>query len=289
MRNFSRGVLAFALLAIALCISWSSGSAGTVWQMFPWTRTGTTISPVVPSDNVSVVAKIKAGAQAEFDMGPGPDQKYPTVMVVNQDYSTDPYEWEGQANSIFGVVSSTTPDSTLFGIDGADFFAQWKGTSSPNTLSLVGTSGYGLVGDYFDSTVAANAANVSKVIGGYFLAGIKHSTNNDLPLARGILLSVDNLNRFNGGATGKITTGQLAYFHAGTHTFGDGSAAVTNLYGIYMDDMTGATNNWAIRTQSGKVQFGEAPQSDALTGSGNAFACLDSDGKLYRSATPCVP
>jgi hypothetical protein len=27
----------------------------------------------------------------------------------------------------------------------------------------------------------------------------------------------------------------------------------------------------------------------ALTGTGDAFACIDSTGKLFRSATPCVP
>ncbi len=67
----------------------------------------------------------------------------------------------------------------------------------------------------------------------------------------------------------------------------NGAGTVTNNHGLKIEDQTEGTNNWAIKTGLGKVQFGDDVTVDSLAGTGNAFACLDSNGKLYRSATAC--
>jgi hypothetical protein len=56
----------------------------------------------------------------------------------------------------------------------------------------------------------------------------------------------------------------------------------TNTY-----DLGDSTHYWKNFSVQNIIQNGTTTNSQ-LTGSGNAFACLDSTGKLYRSATACA-
>jgi hypothetical protein len=59
----------------------------------------------------------------------------------------------------------------------------------------------------------------------------------------------------------------------------------TNNYGLFLDDQTAATNNWAIKTGLGKVEFGDVVQDDNLT----ASQCVGTDSnKHFASNTNCL-
>jgi hypothetical protein len=66
---------------------------------------------------------------------------------------------------------------------------------------------------------------------------------------------------------GTGTTTTAAALHAAS-LLNNGGGVVTNYYGLKVDDQTGATNNWAIKTGAGRVEFGDRVQLDAITDPG---------------------
>jgi hypothetical protein len=66
-----------------------------------------------------------------------------------------------------------------------------------------------------------------------------------------------------------------------------GAAAITNAYGLLLPDISVATNNWAIKTGAGKVQFGDTVQAAKnLAAAQNAMsfsATPTFDGNSYNS------
>ncbi len=83
-------------------------------------------------------------------------------------------------------------------------------------------------------------------------------------------------------AGGEIDGGTVADFHQiHVSTPGMFGGAVTNLYGIRIEDIAGASNNWALKTGLGKVEFGGTV---ALTGTGpgaaNTVVCWKAGGVL---------
>lgn len=80
------------------------------------------------------------------------------------------------------------------------------------------------------------------------------------------------------GSSGNVTTARAAYLRA-TKT---GAGAITNLYGLYIEDINvAATLNYAIYTNAGKVRFGD---DVTTTGSITAasFVLTSPDGTQWR-------
>ncbi|MDP2653724.1 MAG: hypothetical protein Q8Q08_06805, partial [Candidatus Omnitrophota bacterium] len=71
-----------------------------------------------------------------------------------------------------------------------------------------------------------------------------------------------------------VSNAYVSYIDPGTNT---GGGTIDNLYGLYVDDQTAGTNNWAIKTGLGKVEFGDQimASSSAIT-SGNFFTASTS-------------
>jgi len=73
-----------------------------------------------------------------------------------------------------------------------------------------------------------------------------------------------------------------------TITPGSGSAKING--GLIITEDVGMTtlnvNGWS--DLEGDVSIGQELMLSGLTGNGNAYACINSLGKIYRSQTPCV-
>lgn len=101
------------------------------------------------------------------------------------------------------------------------------------------------------------------------------------------ITALDTYIRFYNGSGGYIEIGK-----DGSAVILHGTPAATNLQissilftnNIYTDgsDLIFNTDGANIRMLYGSFQ------SDDLAGSGNAYACLNSVGAIYRSATPCI-
>lgn len=76
---------------------------------------------------------------------------------------------------------------------------------------------------------------------------------------------VDN----DGTGTVSIAAGLLIY-----NPSNSAGGIIQNLYGIYLYDQNVATNNWAIRTNKGTVEFGDRVIIDTFVGSGSSAAGL---------------
>lgn len=72
-------------------------------------------------------------------------------------------------------------------------------------------------------------------------------------------------------AKGAINAPNLIALRAYSPGYSDGGTA-TNSYGLFVMDQTGATNNWAIRTGTGKVEFGDLVKLD-VTGFSSLPVC----------------
>ena len=67
-----------------------------------------------------------------------------------------------------------------------------------------------------------------------------------------------------------------------------GSGTATNAYGLYINNVThGSTKSYSIYSAGGESYFEDNITVNSLAGTGNAFACIDATGKLYRSTTAC--
>lgn len=75
---------------------------------------------------------------------------------------------------------------------------------------------------------------------------------------------------------GATVGGQFALIYLDTPVLGAG-ATLGTVYGIHLADMTGASNNWAIKTGAGKVEFGDTVKASGY---------LSSDGSAGVTAGP---
>jgi hypothetical protein len=84
-------------------------------------------------------------------------------------------------------------------------------------------------------------------------------------------------------------------FHARTIT-NTGGGAINTAWGLYVEDQSAATTNWAIQTNAGKVEFGDIVTAGTLTladgtaetaiaGEGYFFNCADCDTPVSQGAT----
>ena len=99
-------------------------------------------------------------------------------------------------------------------------------------------------------TLSTGSTSTGEFVGsGFFYdAQIHYGTLAELNLAKWEGLRLQR-------STGAITTARMAYFEgdsADTH-----SGTITNFVGLEMGDITNGTNNWAIKTGQGLVQFGD--------------------------------
>lgn len=102
---------------------------------------------------------------------------------------------------------------------------------------------------------SSNGANPAATYGGYSEAVFGEE---------GTGTNVKNIGHFfstqNRSATGVITNNYDAFIET-SNLFG-GGGVITNNYGIYVNDQTAGTNNWALKTTGvGKIELGTAPTS----------------------------
>lgn len=76
---------------------------------------------------------------------------------------------------------------------------------------------------------------------------------------------------------GATVGGQFALIYLDTPVLGAG-ATLGTLYGIHLADMTGASNNWAIKTGAGKVEFGDTVKAAGYLSSDGSAGVTTSAG-----------
>jgi hypothetical protein len=98
--------------------------------------------------------------------------------------------------------------------------------------------------------------------------------------------------RFQGNTSG-TTNNYLSFGYDGVHSFinsnkGAGSPGLAINWGTNEDvSIGGGAGGASSLNVAGSTTTGQDLRILSQTGSGTAYACLDSSGKLFRSATPC--
>ena len=166
------------------------------------------------------------------------------------------------------AISSGTLENSLSGITG--------GFIHGSTGTVAEASG---VAGVFSTTTATPIGTVTTGIG---VAGVViHATTGTITTASALRGVVQNL------STGIITNAIGVDIQ---DIVNSGGGTVTNAYGIKIDDITGGINDWAIKTGTGLVEFGDnvvAPAIKLTTGASNTFVLTsDADGNASWVAAP---
>lgn len=192
--------------------------------------------------------------------------------------------------SFKGNVASDGSTSTYC----ADQFAGGGGASLDGTCLATGDS----TSAFFGKVVGASQVDIDSDWGevlldanGLYLNG-RGSTGVNIDAGGAQIIARSNnrifLQKTSGSASATVFFGNDAvtspYVFSGN--FGSGSNIDLDISGngiVLIDPGTKLKVDAAF-----EVTSGHAATFDDLAGSGNAYACLDSAGKLYRSATPCM-
>ena len=157
---------------------------------------------------------------------------------------------EGDSSASYGVVNSYESTNTI------SIVGLYNWGKSKHTSGFRGSL-YGMISE----AVHSGAGTVSAIVGAY-IAGSKNSGAGAATITYGLITYAQS----NAGDL------QSIYVSGG----GAGAGAVNN-YGIYIDAMSGATNNWAILTAGttrssfgGSVGIGTTTPTNILSFGGNA-------------------
>lgn len=164
-----------------------------------------------------------------------------TFQVLNSDNTTTskvPVSWLLEATNRSPSSSKVVEDVTLYntgsggtagGFRGTDMYLEHTGTGSIGHL-------WGL--------------NTYLSFGGFDQV----STAGNVGFVRGLYTGGDR------AGSGFVTEWQGVFVDSITNTGGTGS--ISNLYGVKIEDQTTGINNWALKTGSGLVQFGDKVLAD---------------------------
>lgn len=232
-------------------------------------------------------------------IGTGPDTVGDSPATFASGLFTFPNNLTVQAHASMGVGSSIDGagvPSILFlgetqtGDDSTALIVHL--TYNPTVASVGGQSIYSQLDFDIDGTVPisnlsaidaeaynnSNTVTVNEFRGGY--AYSDSPGNGNVVNQSGLVAQVDK--------TGSGSVAQLAGIWIETpNTLGTGT--VTEFDGLLIGNISDATNNWAIKTGLGRVQFGDAVQLNNLTGHGTAgVVAIDTSGNLSNSAAPTI-
>jgi hypothetical protein len=171
------------------------------------------------------------------------------------------------------------------------------GISASSSMSNI-TGTHNIASGIFGTTVGVtNNSTAGNNPGGMY--GIFADVENYGPGTVGFLAGQTNY-LYSSGVVGEMTGFMSGVNNDGTvalasgfHFVSGGAAiggTVTNQYGLLVDDVLGATNNYAIKTGLGKVQLADAVKLTGITGHGTAGSvAIATDGTLSVSAPVFAP
>jgi hypothetical protein len=152
----------------------------------------------------------------------------------------------GTIDAISGVITVTPTTGAIPQISGIIFTAQKAGTGN-----ITSSSSYLRGGTFQAKTNSGTTGNYRELTGGYFISA-NQSTSGTLGVVSGGKFFVNNI------STGTITqaSGMLI------ESLANSSGTVTNNYGLYIDNQSAGTNNYAILTNTGLIDFGDQVKID---------------------------
>ena len=179
--------------------------------------------------------------------------------------------WDNSLNRFNLGWNSNTPSPEFAG-DGINFSRssqhEWGFTSINTSSSGVGDSHYGLaVSRHIEESGFYHA------ITGYVEVEI---TAGSINYAHGIYGKARNVSPAGTATIDRLVGGYFLTETNGTRPVTDAAGVYiegvygsnsTNKYGVFIGDIDSGTNNWAIKTGAGKVQFGGTVTLDTLTAS----------------------
>lgn len=220
----------------------------------------------------------------------------------------------GNYSVILGGNDSTTNSGSGVIVGGSKHLIEAASSSG----TLIGGYENSLLGDSSFSTIISGNAN--KIIDSKFSIILTGPQNTiEAGTQRSIVLA-GTRNKITGSANGSLVGGtesvssgynSLAYGYQTTasgdysSSTGRGTTAASyteTVIGMNNEITTGTATNWQLTDPVLQVGIGPNPttQKNAITvykngkvqlnqlkGTGNAYACIDTNGNLFRSATPC--
>lgn len=183
------------------------------------------------------------GGDAKFFWDKTTKQVTAGIQEDNAAFDTNIQDWWGQLGNVnIGAVSS----------DGQRHIGQiiqMQGDGKTQGLAIMALS-------------TATDPNLMQA----FALNIDAAANSAVDAPDGAIFGIDaSVSNFGTGlvgemaeyfATGSLGTGPVTNSSA-LHAFNHGQAGTVNARGIWIEDQTGATKNWAIQTGLGKVDFGD--------------------------------
>jgi len=247
------------IVALTLC----AGLATAATTISTDIQTGGTLSVTGTStltSNVGIGPTAVPGGESLDAFWNYPSGGIPTVLDVERAVTTELSTVNGAPTAAFGTVytppsSGTCYDGNACGVTGISSYVSIKGSHPSETDEANYAEIDNLGTGFIDVEIAGDAeaynqgaGSVNNIVGFQAYAG-NDGTGNGPP---GSTVDAVYAQIANGSGTGTI--GDATALHAGSP---DSASHVTNLYGLLVDDQTGATNNYAIKTGLGTVSFGD--------------------------------
>lgn len=235
-----------------------------------WTTNGSTgVTLASPYTNVFI-----AGNEAQFTVGTAetnmPSAPFgdnlPAIGDNHHFFSTTDLLDDASSAAISAYGAASNPSSGIEGLDAVSY-------ATGHDASVVGMTG----GSYFDGGTNNRATMIGVqgiatfLSGGtprYVAGGDFHwltVATNDIAWGAGLVIEgIINAQGANVGTNYGIFVNDSAQF--------DIVVGLKDSYGIYVENQTGGTNNWAIKTGLGKVEFGDAVSTSSTISAGSTNA-----------------
>ncbi len=264
------------------------------------------VSPTAPSDTNVICWDAAAGTWKPCTVG-GAGGVTGTGAATEVTYWTGTSSVSGNANLLFNPALLTRGQFQVGLLNGNAAFDDniegwWglNGTANVGTITGTGASsglvvqqqgaggfvqGISLMAFGTDNTVEGAAVDALNMDAGY-----NSAIDDDTRIVRGADIAAGNAGS---GIVGTVVGVSVAgnpfcsncptVTRAGVHVTSQGqNSGVTNAYGIWLDDQVNATNNYAIKAGTGKIEFDELKTTGSA--SGKKVVCVDtSTGLLYSS------
>ena len=174
------------------------------------------------------------------------------VMTANADFGVDGHMSAG-ANAVPGAANLITVSENV------ETTGSWKTIGgSVDWEYTVGANTSEIHGDFknlrINPAAASNVKNLNSIIGLNGQVSFKWATLAQGPASVAEIIGVRASLNEGVAHTGAITD---VYLFKGTHNDAGTGGTVTNMYGLHLQDIDWATNNWAIKTGTGLVEFGD--------------------------------
>ncbi len=146
--------------------------------------------------------------------------------------------------SVGGITQSTNNTATSGASAGFSTFTVTVNPASSSTATQVG----------INSNAATNAANAQNLTDA--TAGLRAIFARTVHAGTGTVTGMTCIitQAFTTNSSGTVTNAYGAYMLDGSKS---GGTTITNLYGLFVANQTAGTNNWAIKTGTGVVTFGD--------------------------------